>query len=146
MNKIELLGRLTADPELKTVEGGINMVRFCVAVDRRFSKPEDKKADFINCTAWRKTAEFICKYFKKGQFIGVCGSLHIDSWEDINGKMKYAANVAVDEVYFGGGSNKKDEDYSRKTDNSIASDSVQSTNADNENWVNMEISDDDLPF
>ena len=67
-------------------------------------------------------------------------------YQDAEGKMKYAANVAVDEVYFGGGSSKKDEDYSRKTDNSIASDSVQSTNADNENWVNMEISDDDLPF
>ena len=72
MNNVSLIGRLTADPELKTTQSGINTVRFSVAVDRQYTKQgEEKQADFINIVAWRQTAEFICKYFSKGRRIAI---------------------------------------------------------------------------
>lgn len=72
MNKAILVGRLTADPELKASPSGVNVCNFTVAVDRRFVKEgEERKADFINCVAWRQTAEFISKYFTKGRMIGL---------------------------------------------------------------------------
>ena len=72
MNNVVLMGRLTADPELRTTNSGLNYCRFTVAVDR-YSKGEDKKTDFINCVAWRQTAEFVERYFSKGKMIAVQG-------------------------------------------------------------------------
>lgn len=100
MNRVMLKGRLTADPELKTTQSGVNVLSFSVAVNRRFSK--EKEVDFINCRAWRSTAEFISKYFTKGQEILICGSLQVRSWDDENGNKRYATDVVVDEVDFCG--------------------------------------------
>ena len=69
MNNVSLIGRLTADPELRTTQSGVSMARFSVAVDRRVKAGEERQADFINIVAWRQTAEFVCKYFSKGQRI-----------------------------------------------------------------------------
>ena len=84
-NKVILMGRLTSDPELKQSSNGVSVTSFNIAVDRRFSKGEDKQCDFITIVAWRNTADFICKYFKKGQAMLVCGELQTRSWEDSNG-------------------------------------------------------------
>lgn len=102
MNKVELLGRLTKDPEVRYTQSTNTMVvSFSVAVNRRFKKEGEQEADFINCIAWSKTAEFISKYFKKGAPIGICGRLQTRSWED-NGKKHFATEVVVEEVDFAG--------------------------------------------
>lgn len=81
MNVVILMGRLTAAPELKTSQGGTSYCRLTIAVDRGYIKPgEEKKTDFINCTAWRQTAEFVSRYFTKGQMIAVQGELQSDSY------------------------------------------------------------------
>lgn len=105
LNKSILGGRLTADPELKQTASGISACTFTIAVNRRYSKDGNQEADFINCQAWRKTAEFICKYFKKGSSICVTGAIQTRSWEDQNGQKRYATEVVVDEAYFVDGKN-----------------------------------------
>lgn len=101
MNKAILVGRLTANPELRVTPGGANVCSFTIAVDRRFVRQgEERKADFINCVAWNKTAEFISGYFTKGRFIGVVGSIQTRDWTDQNGNRRYATEVIVDEAYF----------------------------------------------
>lgn len=102
MNKVVLMGRLTAAPELSQTQNGTTVCRFTVAVNRRFAKEGQQSADFINCTAWRQQAEFICKYFQKGSMIVVVGSIQTRSWDDNAGKKHYATDVVADEVYFTG--------------------------------------------
>ena len=102
MNKVILMGRLTRDPELRQTTSGIQVCSFSVAVNRRFAKEGQQSADFINCTAWRQQAEFICKYFHQGSMIALVGSLQSRSWENQEGKRQYSTDVVVDEVYFTG--------------------------------------------
>ena len=102
MNKVILMGRLTRDPEMRQTTGGIQVCSFSIAVNRRFAKDGQQNADFINCTAWRQQAEFICKYFHKGAMIAIVGNLQSRSWENQEGKRQYATDVVVDEVYFTG--------------------------------------------
>jgi len=104
MNSITLKGRLTKDPELRYSQGDnpISVTRFSIAVDRRFKKPGQPEADFFNCTAFRKNAELIEKYFAKGQEILLQGSVENRSWEDDNGVKRYATDIIVDMVEFCG--------------------------------------------
>ena len=101
-NKVILGGRMTADPELKTTPSGIAVTTFTVAVNRRFGgKGEgEAQADFFNVTAWRQTAEFITRYFRKASSICVMGSLQTRSWTDQNGQKRYATEIVADEAYF----------------------------------------------
>ena len=99
-NKVILMGRLVADPELKQSSSGVSVTSFNLAVDRRYNKGEDKQCDFITIVAWRATAEFICKYFGKGQAILVCGELQTRSWEDKQGNKRYATEVVASEACF----------------------------------------------
>lgn len=128
MNKIILKGRLTATPELKQTQNNKDFTFFSVAVNRRFNKEE---TDFINCCAFGKTAEFIVKYFSKGQEMLCTGELHIDTYEK-DGQKRSTAKVVIDEIEFCG----------NKADNSTQKESQTST-ADFE-----EIAEDDevLPF
>lgn len=102
-NKAILIGRLTADPELKQTGTGIHVTGFSIAVDRRFSKDGERKADFINITAWRQQAEFVCKYFHKGDPIGIEGSIQTRNYEDKTGAKRTATEVVADNVFFVGG-------------------------------------------
>lgn len=104
MNKVVLLGRLTKDPEVRYTQTNNTMVAtFTLAVNRRFVKPgEDRQADFINCIAWSKTAEFVSKYFKKGQQIAVVGRLQTRNYDDEQGIKHYITEVIAEEVYFAG--------------------------------------------
>lgn len=102
MNKVILMGRLTKEPELKQTPNQISVIRFSLAVNRRFVKEGQQEADFINCVAWRQTAEFISRYFHKGSMIAVAGSIQTRSWEGQDGKRQYATEVLADEVYFTG--------------------------------------------
>lgn len=99
-NKSILIGHLTADPELKQTTSGISACNFTIGVNRRYSKDGNNECDFINIAAWRQQAEFVCKYFKKGQPILVCGQIQTRSWTDNQGNKRYATEVVADEVSF----------------------------------------------
>ena len=101
MNNVSLIGRLTADPELKHTQSGIANTRFSIAVDRTFVKQgEERQADFINILAWRQTAEFICKYFTKGQRIAITGHIQTGSYTAQDGSKRYTFEVVVDNAEF----------------------------------------------
>lgn len=104
MNKVILMGRLTADPELKTTPSGISVTSFSIAVDRNYVKQgEERQADFINIVCWRQRAEFVCRYFTKGQLIALDGSIQTRQYQDKNGNNRTAFEVVADNVYFTGG-------------------------------------------
>ena len=96
-NKVILGGRITADPELKQTPQGVSVTSFSVAVNRR---GKEAQTDFINCIAWRQTAEFICKFFKKGSSICISGSIQTRSWTDQQNNKRYTTEVVADEAYF----------------------------------------------
>ena len=105
LNKVILMGRLTADPELRQTQSGVNSCRFTVAVDRNFiPQGGERQADFITCIAWRQTAEFVSRYFSKGRMICVEGNLRTGSYDDRNHPdvKHYTTDVYVDSVYFAG--------------------------------------------
>lgn len=109
MNKVCLLGRLTKDPEVRyTQTSNTAIANFSLAVKRRFAKQGDEvQADFINILALGKTAEFVSKYFKKGQQVGVVGRIQTRNWTDDKGVKHYVTEVVAEEVYFAEG--KKEE-------------------------------------
>ena len=128
MNECILIGRLVKDPELKFTPQNVAVTTFTLAVDRKFSKGEEKQADFINCVAWRNTAEFVAKFFQKGQMMALTGSLQVRSWEDTQGNKRFATEVIADKVEFCG--SKYEE---------------PSASAPKDNFVPVEV-DGDLPF
>jgi single-strand DNA-binding protein len=101
MNKVILIGRLCADPEFRQTTSGIAVCRIRLAVDRPKQKDQEQQADFVNCTAWRNTAEFISRYFTKGKKIIVEGSLRNNDYTDNNGVKHYSMEVQVQNVEFG---------------------------------------------
>ena len=146
INNVVLMGRLTAAPELKTTQSGISTVRFSIAVERRYNKQgEERQTDFIDCVAWRQTAEFVSKYFNKGSMIAVEGSIQTRNYEDKNGNKRKAVEVQVDNVSFcgskgetgtGGGNPNLD----------VLKDKVEQFNAPQNGGSYTDIPDDDLPF
>lgn len=101
MNKAILVGNLTRDPEQRTTPSGVSVTSFTIAVTRRYkSQDGTQQADFINCVAWRSTAEFIAKYFTKGSRIGVVGTIQTRTYDDQNGVRRYVTEVVVDEAEF----------------------------------------------
>ena len=104
LNIVALIGRLVYDPELKTTQNGTNVCSFRIAVDRSFTRQgEERKADFIDVTAWRQTAEFVSKYFQKGSMIAIEGSLQTRQYQDKNGNNRTATDVLASRVSFCGG-------------------------------------------
>ena len=99
-NKVIIAGRLTADPELKQTQSGNSVTSFSVAVNRKFAKEGETKADFFSVTAWRNTAEFVCRHFSKGRAIIVCGSLQNRTWEDSNKVKHLVTEIVAEEVDF----------------------------------------------
>ena len=97
LNKVILGGRITADPELKQTPQGVSVTSFSIAVNRR---GKDAQTDFINCVAWRQTAEFISKFFKKGSSICITGSVQTRTWNDQQNNKRYATEIIVEEAYF----------------------------------------------
>ena len=103
LNKVILMGHMTADPELKQTTSGISVCSFSIGVNRRYSKADQgqQSVDFINIVSWRQQAEFVSRYFKKGSSIIVCGSLQTRNWTDNQGQKRYVTEVVADEVSFG---------------------------------------------
>ncbi len=100
MNKATIIGRLAADPELKQTGSGIAVTSFTLAVDRPYTKGADRQTDWIDIVAWRKTAEFVCKYFSKGDPIVVEGSIQTRMWEDKAGQKRKAVEINAENVEF----------------------------------------------
>ena len=103
LNHITLMGRLVRDPELRRTGSGIAVASFRIAVERDYAPKDggERKADFIDCVAWRQTGEFVSKYFTKGSMIVVSGRLQIRNWNDKDGNKRRSAEVVADNVYFG---------------------------------------------
>lgn len=145
MNKVILMGRLTRDPEMRQTPNGVPVCSFSIAVNRRFAKEGQQNADFINCTAWRQQAEFICKYFQKGAMIAVVGNLQSRSWENQEGKRQYSTDVVVDEVYFTGSRND-----SQGSSDGFSAPAPKADGGfgdmDSMGFHTMDGSEDDLPF
>lgn len=100
LNKVILMGRLTADPELRYTQTSIPVASFTLAVDRSYSK-EEKVTDFIDIVAWRNTAEFVSKWFQKGRMAVVSGRLQVRNWTDKEGGKRRSYEVLAEEVFFG---------------------------------------------
>lgn len=134
LNKVILMGRICNEIELKQTNNGTAVTSFTLAVDRNFSgKGEEKQTDFINCVAWRKTAEFISNYFSKGRMMAVEGSLQVRNYEDKNGNKRQAVEVIVDQAYFADSKNS-----STNTESPASSTEVET--------FTEVVDDDDLPF
>lgn len=126
LNKVILAGRLTSDVELKQTTSGVSVCSFTLAINRKYQANGAQQTDFIQCQAWRQTAEFISKYFKKGSALCISGSIQVRSWTDNNNQKRYATEVVADEAMFVDGKNDS-----------------QGTEAPNYEEMNA---DDDLPF
>ena len=98
LNTVSIMGRLTKEPELRTTQNGISVTTFTLAVDRDYQKDA---VDFFSCTAWRQTAEFVSKYFHKGQLAVVSGRMQSREWKDRDGNKRIAWEIQADNVYFG---------------------------------------------
>lgn len=126
-NLVVLTGRLTADPELKTTQSGVSVTSFSIAVQRRCKSGEEAQTDFINIVAWRQNAEFVAKYFKKGNMIGIEGSIQTRKYTDKNGNNRVVFEVVANNVQF--------------------AESKTTTAQENTNSEDLgDVSDDDLTF
>lgn len=101
LNKVILMGRLTRDPELKSTQSGVDVASFTLAVDRGYAKAgTERETDFLDCVAWRGTAEFISRYFKKGMQVAVTGRIQSRKWKDQQDKKRVSVEIVVDEAFF----------------------------------------------
>lgn len=139
LNKVVLGGRLTADVELKQTPSGVSVCSFSIATNRKYSKESEQATDFINCQAWRGTAEFISKYFSKGSSICVTGAIQTRTWSDQQGNKRYATEVVVEEAMF---VDSKNESQQTETSNPYGYTTDAYTTANFKDANN----DDDLPF
>ena len=132
LNHIVIMGRLVRDPELRRTGTGVAVASFRVAVDRDYVPKDggERKADFIDCVAWRQTGEFISKYFTKGRMAVVSGRLQIRGWTDKDGNKRRSSEVVASNVYFG--------DSKR--------DGTQNTSVQEPEYTDLDMPDGDLPF
>ena len=142
INNSVIMGRMVATPELRKTSGGVSVTSFTVAVERSFVKQgEERQADFIDCVAWRGTADFIANHFPKGAMIAAVGSIQTRTFEDKNGNKRKATEIVVDSASFCGGKNENHQNTANYTP-VAESPSYQPTGADFDEIGN----DDDLPF
>ena len=110
LNVVAFMGRLVADPELRTTPAGVNVCQFRIACDRNFARQgEQRQADFVDIVAWRAQADFVCKYFSKGSLIAINGRIQTRNYQDKNGNNRTAFAVVAENINFGGskGTNKQ---------------------------------------
>lgn len=124
MNKVCLIGRLTSNPEVRYTQKSNTLVAvFTLAVNRRFAKEGEENTDFIKILAWSKTGEFVSKYFKKGQQVGIVGKIQTRNYDDEKGNKHYNTEVAAEEVYFADSKKVENNDFgdTTETDNEFGS-------------------------
>lgn len=141
INSVVLMGRLTYDPELRSTPNGVSVIRFQIACDRRFrGSDEERKADFIDVTAWRQTAEFISRYFHKGSMIAVEGSIQTENFTDKDGNKRKSVQVVANNVSFCG--SKAESDTALDTPFNQPAPNY----ADNSDFEEIPDDEDNLPF
>lgn len=142
LNVCCLMGRLVADPELRTTPNGISVTTFTIAVDRSYTpKGQERQADFIDIVAWRGTADFVCKYFSKGQLVAVQGAIQTRTYTDRDGNKRKAVEIVADHVHFA--EPKRDTKPSAGNNNTYhPAESTPDISADDSD----EMATDDLPF
>ena len=151
MNKVILLGRLTKDPEIRYSQGAepICVSRFTVAVDRRFRKEGEQNADFIPCVAFRRTAEWMERYIKKGMMVSLCGSMQVREYTDNAGQRRWITEVNCDEVNFGESRSAYEARTSRAGNDNYGTPMQNQGSSEPEGFSAIAQSideDDDLPF
>ncbi|WP_181350749.1 single-stranded DNA-binding protein [Thalassobacillus sp. CUG 92003] len=157
LNRVVLVGRLTKDPDLRYTPNGVAVANFTIAVNRPFSNSQgDRDADFINCVVWRRAAENLANYMKKGSQVGVDGRLQSRSFENQEGKRVFVTEVVADSVQFleskgssqGGGNQNQGSSGYQSNENQPSRDNQGSKGEDPfaDNGEPIDISDDDLPF
>lgn len=145
LNCAVLMGRLVADPELKTTASGVSVTSFRIAVDRAYQKQgEERQADFVDIVAWRQTAEFVSRYFKKGSMIAVQGSIQTRNYEDKQGNKRTAVEVVADNVSFCG--SKSENSAPQASYPPVANNATEPAAATFEAVEDDDDDDDDLPF
>lgn len=138
INMVALMGRLTYEPELKSTPSGVSVLRFQVACDRNYqAKGQDRQADFVDCVAWRQTAEFISKYFHKGSMIAVEGTIQTENYTDKNGNKRKQTEVLANQASFCGS-----KEQNAPTNNPAPA----YASADTTDFEEIATDDDDLPF
>ena len=143
LNRIIVMGRMVRDPELRTTNTGTPVVSFTLAVDRDF-KPKDgeKATDFLDCVAWKHTAEFVSKYFAKGRMAIVEGRLQIRDWTDKEGNKRRTAEIVADQVFFGDSKREETGSFGDTYD----AQPVAQPMAQSSGFVELKDDDGDLPF
>lgn len=142
INSVVIMGRLTHEPELKVTTSGLSVIRITIACDRSYQKSnEERKADFIDVTAWRQTAEFISRYFHKGSMIAVQGSIQTDNYTDRDGNKRKSFQIVANNVSFCG--SKAESGVNTEHGEQPASGYSSADNSDFEEIVD---DDNDLPF
>ncbi len=149
LNKVVLAGRLTTDPELRQTPSGVSVIRVNIAINRRRGRNSDgeqqqQQTDFITLVAWRQTAEFISKYFRKGSAICVTGSIQTSTWTDQQGQKRYSTEVVVDDAMFV--DSRAEGDGAAYTTDAYGGAPSYSSNAGNAPKFEDQNTDDDLPF
>ncbi len=143
INMVALMGRLTYDPELKTTASGVSVLRFQIACDRSYQKAgEERKADFIDCVAWRQTADFISRYFHKGSMIAVEGTIQTSNYTDKSGNNRKQVEVLANNVSFCGSK----AESGTGAQNAFNQPAPSYASADNSDFEEIVDEDDDLPF
>ena len=147
LNCVTLMGRLTADPEVRTTTTGKSVCTFSIAVDRSFAKAgEQRQTDFINIVAWENTANFISRYFAKGSMIAIQGYIQTRTYEDKNGNKRKAVELVADNVSFCGSKNETGSGSSFTRDDSFMSAQPAPSYSTADEGDFKEIPEDDLPF
>ncbi len=147
LNIAVIMGRLTADPELKHTPNGIAVNTFTVAVDRGYAKPgTEKQTDFINVVAWRNTAEFVSKFFKKGDMIAVNGSIQVRNYTDNNGVKRYVTEIIADNVNFTGSKKSDNNNSGYPAPPPVYNEPATTYSSGNDEDFREIVGDDDLPF
>ena len=116
INNVVLMGRMTGNAEIKTTPSGTSVTSFCIAVDKPYKQDGERQTDFINIVAWKGTAEFIGRYFKKGDMIAIQGSIQTRNYDDKNGNKRTAVEVVANNVSFCGGKAEKKEEQKQEVD------------------------------
>lgn len=169
MNTVQLIGRMTKDPEVRYTQTGVANTSFTLAVNRNFKNANgEREADFIMCTAWRKTAELISQYLNKGSMVGVSGRIQTRNYENQQGQRVYVTEVVVDEVTFVESKNNQSNNSGQNQQNYGQQNQYQNNNFNQQNgnyaqqnqqnmnnqqnqwgspdWEKLEVNEDDLPF
>ena len=147
MNQIVIMGRLTRDPELRHTPNGVAVASLTLAVDRGFSPKDggERQTDFIDVVAWRNTAEFVSKYFVKGQMAAVTGRLQIRDWTDKDGNKRRSAEIIAENIYFTESKKSREAGLGNERSKDDFGSGYQ-TPVESSDFAELDMDDEDLPF